>query len=163
MDARKMRGVGLLTAVAALAVGGPVWARKDASPTVSEVASMRTGPQKQGSGAFQGLAHETSGMASVYQLEDGRRVLRLEDLRTSNGPDLRVYLVEGDDATNDEAIKAGHFVELGRLKGNIGNQNYEIPADVDLSRYQSVSIWCERFSVNFAAATLMGALEGRSA
>lgn len=63
-------------------------------------------------------------------------------------------LVEGDDASDDGAIKAGRFVELGVLEGNIGNQNYELPADVDLGRYRSVSIWSKRFGVSFAAASL---------
>ena len=81
-------------------------------------------------------------------------MLRLEELHTSNGPDLHVYLVEGDDASDDAAIKAGRFVSLGALEGNIGNQNYELPADLDLDRYRSVSIWCKRFGVNFAAAPL---------
>ncbi len=136
----------LLAAVTTLSLSTPVWARQEAE--------MKHEEMSQQTGHFQGLAHETSGTASVYRLEDGRRLLRLEDLRTSNGPDLRVYLVEGDDASDDAAIKAGRFVELGALKGNMGNQNYEIPSNVDLDRYRSVSIWCKRFGVNFAAAPL---------
>jgi hypothetical protein len=143
----------LLAAVTVLGVSTPVWARPDTAMKSGEQ-SQQTSPTRLRSGSFQGLAHETSGSASVYQLPDGRRVLRLEELNTSNGPDLRVYLVEGDDASNDAAIKEGRFVELGALKGNIGNQNYELPPDLDLDRYRSVSIWCKRFAVNFAAAPL---------
>ncbi|MBC8160284.1 MAG: DM13 domain-containing protein [Roseiflexaceae bacterium] len=106
------------------------------------------------SASFQSLAHETSGTASVRVLEDGAQVLRLEDFKTSNGPDVRVYLVRGSDATQDAAINSGDFIDLGALKGNIGDQNYAISSDVDLSEYQSVSIWCRRFSVNFGGTNL---------
>jgi Electron transfer DM13 len=154
MSPKTMRGTRmLLAAVATLSLSTPVWARQEMEMRHGEM-SQQTGPAQLRSGHFQGLAHETSGTASVYQLEDGWRVLRLEDLRTSNGPDVRVYLVEGDDASDSAAIQAGHFVELGKLKGNLGNQNYEIPSDVDLGRYRSVSLWCKRFGVNFAAAPL---------
>ena len=101
--------------------------------------------------------HQTSGRASVVELADGRRVLRLEDLDTSSGPDLRVWLSEGPVVEG----RAGWFVfgdhpyvELGRLKANQGNQNYEIPPDADLDRLRSVSIWCKRFRVSFGAAAL---------
>jgi Electron transfer DM13 len=137
MSKQTMRGARMLLAVVtALGLSTPVWAQQDVS------------------GHFKGLAHETSGTAKVYPLPDGGNVLRLEDLHTSNGPDLHVYLVEGADASNDAIIKAGRFVDLGSLKGNIGNQNYELPSGLDLDRYRSVSIWCKRFGVNFAAAPL---------
>ncbi|MFE8600360.1 DM13 domain-containing protein [Archangium violaceum] len=155
MSKQTMRGARmLLVAVTALGVSTPVWARQDMAMKHGEMSQHEEGPTRLRSGLFKGLAHETSGSASVYQLPDGRRVLRLEELHTSNGPDLHVYLVEGDDASDDAAIKAGRFVSLGALKGNIGNQNYELPADLDLDRYRSVSIWCKRFGVNFAAAPL---------
>ena len=154
MSRQTMRGTRMmLAAVTALGVSTPVWAMPDTAMKSGEM-SQQASPARLRSGSFQGLAHETSGSASVYQLPDGRRVLRLEELNTSNGPDLRVYLVEGDDASNDAAIKEGRFVDLGALKGNIGNQNYELPPDLDLDRYRSVSIWCKRFAVNFAAAPL---------
>ena len=102
---------------------------------------------------FQTLAHETRGTATLLALENGSHVVRLEGFATSNGPDVRVYLVRGSDGTNDAAIKQGDFIDLGALKGNIGDQNYVVPADVDLDAYQAVSIWCRRFSVNFGATT----------
>jgi hypothetical protein len=80
-------------------------------------------------------------------------VLRFEDLKTSEGPDVRVYL----SARDADAAKAGlgdGALELGKLKGNLGNQNYTVPAGTDLSRFHSVVIWCERFSVSFGAADL---------
>jgi hypothetical protein len=113
------------------------------------------------SGSLVGLAHETSGTVKILQTKDGSRFLRIENLATSNGPDLRIYLVEGNDGTKDELIKAGKFVDLGALKGNVGNQNYSIPKDVDLERFKAMSIWCRRFSVNFAAARLEPVPSGR--
>ena len=101
--------------------------------------------------------HATSGSVRVVRLADGSRVLRLENLDTSDGPALHVWLsdapvIDGRDGWN--VFDDGAYVDLGALKGNRGNQNYAIPADVDLGRLRSVSIWCERFSVSFGAATL---------
>ena len=99
------------------------------------------------------LEHETRGTAKIIQLEDGRRLLRLEDLETSNGPDLRVYLSEIPESDDWHAY-GERYVDLGALKGNLGNQNYEIPTDMDLSRYKSAVIWCRRFTVGFGVAGL---------
>jgi hypothetical protein len=104
-------------------------------------------------GTFHAVAHETRGTATVLEL-DGRRVLRLTDFATSNGPDVRVYLVAAPDAADNETVTRAGFVELGKLKGNQGDQNYDVPATVDLGRYRAVTIWCARFGVNFATAPL---------
>ncbi len=105
------------------------------------------------SGDFRSLEHGTSGRAVVLELADGSRVLRFEALDTSNGPDLHVYLSEL--AAGDDARGYGEgFVDLGKLKGNKGNQNYAIPAEIDLSRYRSAVIWCKRFAVGFGVAPL---------
>jgi hypothetical protein len=106
------------------------------------------------SGQFHSVAHETHGAATVHQLGGGRRVLRLTDFTTSNGPDVRVYLVAAADASDNETVTKAGFVELGRLKGTEGDQNYDVPADLDLGKYRAVTIWCRRFSVNFATAPL---------
>jgi len=90
--------------------------------------------------------HKAEGIAKVINLADGRTFLRLENLKTTNGPDLYVYLSVGKDASD--------IVNLGRLKGNIGNQNYEIPAGADLSKYDTVLIWCKAFSTLFGSAKL---------
>ena len=111
-------------------------------------------PAKVASGRFHTNAHETKGVATIYRLPDGHRVLRLTEFATSNGPDVRVYLVAAGDVQHEDAAKQAGFVDLGALKGNIGDQNYDVPADLDLSRYRAVSIWCRRFSVNFGAAPL---------
>ena len=106
------------------------------------------------SGMFHSGAHETKGTATVYQLTDGKRLLRLSGFETSNGPDVRVLLIAAGDATDNDTVKNAERVELGKLKGNIGDQNYDVPADLDLSRFKAVTIWCNRFSVNFGTAPL---------
>jgi len=106
------------------------------------------------SGKFHSGAHPTSGNATVYQLADGTRVLRFTDFKTSNGPDVHIYLVAADDATDNESVTKAGFIDLGSIKGNIGDQNYTLGSDTDLSKYRAVSVWCKRFSVNFGAAPL---------
>lgn len=105
-------------------------------------------------GAFHGVHHDTKGAANILQLPDGKRVLRLSAFETSNGPDVRVYLVAASDATDNDTVTTAGFVELGALKGNVGDQNYEIPLTVDLKKYRTVTIWCRRFGVNFGSAPL---------
>jgi len=90
--------------------------------------------------------HKAAGVAKVINLADGRTFLRLENLKATNGPDLYVYLSTGKDASD--------IVNLGRLKGNIGNQNYEIPTGADLAKYNTVLIWCKAFSTLFGSAKL---------
>lgn len=106
-------------------------------------------------GSFHKVAHDAEGYAMVHHLADGRRILRFTEFQTSNGPDLQVYLVAANDATDSETVKKAGFVTLGALKGNQGDQNYEIPADLDLAKYKAVSVWCRRFGVNFATAPLV--------
>lgn len=110
---------------------------------------------KLASGQFRSGAHETSGTATVFQLADGKKTLRLTDFATSNGPDVRVYLVAADDAKDNDAVTKAGFIDLGSLKGNIGDQNYDLPADADLAKYRAVTIWCKRFGVNFGTAPLL--------
>lgn len=100
-------------------------------------------------GTFVGNAHPTAGRAVVLGNGTGQRFLRFEEFETDNGPDLNVYLV--DSSTGD----VSDHVDLGDLKGNIGDQNYEIPADVDLEVYDQVVIWCVRFGVGFGRADLI--------
>src|SRR5918996_2821368 len=101
------------------------------------------------SGTFVGVndgIHNAEGMAKVIRLDDASMILRLENFKATNGPDLYVYLATDKSASD--------FVDLGRLKGNIGNQNYEIPEGTDFSRYDTVLIWCKAFSVLFGSAEL---------
>jgi len=111
-------------------------------------------PKALAMGHFHGVAHETEGVATVYQLSDGKRLLRLTGFKTSNGPEVQVYLVAANDATDSDTVKKAGFVSLGPLKGNVGDQNYDVPAEVDLSKYQAATIWCHRFGVNFGTAPL---------
>ena len=105
-------------------------------------------------GRFHSVAHETHGTATIQDVGEGRRVLRLTDFATSNGPDVRVYLVAAPDASDNATVTQAGFVELGKLKGTDGDQNYDVPSDLDLTKYRAVTIWCRRFSVNFATAPL---------
>jgi hypothetical protein len=116
--------------------------------------SAPAGPAALVSGRFHSVAHETKGTATIHDLGGGHRVLRLTDFATSNGPDVRVYLIGAADATDNATVTKDGFVELGPLKGNLGDQNYDLPAEVDLSKYHAVTIWCHRFNVNFATAPL---------
>jgi hypothetical protein len=90
--------------------------------------------------------HKVEGLAKVLTLADGKTFLRLENLKATNGPDLYVYLSTGKGVSD--------IVNLGRLKGNIGNQNYEIPTGTDLTKYNTVLIWCKAFSTLFGSAKL---------
>ena len=107
-------------------------------------------------GTFHGKVHNTSGRATIYQEQDGKLVLRLTTFKTSNGPDVHVILIAAKDADDDANFlkSSTERVELGKLKGNEGDQNYEIPKGTDLSKFQTVSIYCERFNANFGAAPL---------
>jgi hypothetical protein len=104
-------------------------------------------------GSFRSLDHETSGSATLALADDGHYYLRLEDFSTENGPDLFVYLSTAP-ASSDGREFADDFIDLGALKGNIGDQNYQLPDGTDLEKYKSVVIWCRRFTSPFGAAPL---------
>jgi Electron transfer DM13 len=107
-------------------------------------------------GKLEGKIHQTSGRATFYKSADGRQYLRLSDFITSNGPDVHLLLVRADDkALNQEIVEDDlDSVELGTLKGNQGDQNYDLPAAADLNKYQAVAIYCERFHAIFGIARL---------
>lgn len=113
------------------------------------------------SGRFYSILHPTEGVATVYHMGDGTRVLRFTSFSTSNGPDVHVYMVAADDAKDVATVEQAGFVDLGAIKGNIGDQNYTLGSDLDLAKYRSVSIWCKRFSVNFGAAALKSASQNQ--
>jgi len=106
-------------------------------------------------GTFYGVLHPTEGTATVYQMGDGTHMLRFTNFKTSNGPDVHVYMVAADDAKDSASVLHAGFIDLGSIKGNIGDQNYPLGPDVDLAKYRAVSVWCKRFSVNFGTAPLM--------
>lgn len=127
-------------------------------PTVSAAPRTSGQPAQRvvlAEGEFVTQEHQTTGTVQIVRLDDGRRVLALKDLNTSNGPDLRVWLTDQKVISGLKGWRVfdnGKYLELGRLKGNKGNQVYAIPGTAELSEYRSVTIWCERFSVSFGAA-----------
>jgi len=104
-------------------------------------------------GNFSSLEHSTSGRAQAIETRSGKRVVTLTGFETDNGPDLRVYLSTPDAGQSSP----GDFKDLGALKGNVGDQQYEIPRGTDLQRFSKVVIWCRAFSVGFGQASLRGA------
>jgi hypothetical protein len=122
----------------------------EAMPT----AQASSSPKPLESGQFYSILHPTAGNATIYQMGDGTRVLRFTNFTTSNGPDVHVYMVAADDAKDIATVEHAGFIDLGVIKGNIGDQNYALGNDFDLAKYRAVSIWCKRFSVNFGAAAL---------
>jgi len=117
-------------------------------------AASGAAPVALASGKFHGVAHPTRGTATVYQLPGAGRVLRLTQFQTSNGPDVRVFLIKAADASDEVAVTKSGYVEVGQLKGSRGDQNYPLPPGLKLSQFHAVTIWCKRFRVNFATAPL---------
>jgi hypothetical protein len=126
-----------------------------AQPSLPAQSGSPTQAQALESGSFYGVLHPTEGTATIYRMGDGTRVLRFTNFKTSNGPDVHVYMVAAEDAKDSATVLRVGFIDLGSIKGNIGDQNYTLGPDVDLSKYRAVSVWCKRFSVNFGTAPLM--------
>ncbi|MGI9566291.1 MAG: DM13 domain-containing protein [Nitrosopumilus sp.] len=145
-NTKKLTSGAVLTVMAVLAIGivSPYFydtAVDEAVPTATAAL-----PQGQFVGVGDGI-HDAQGTVKIIQVEGGTEYLRLENFKSTNGPDLYVYLaIDGN---------ASDYVDLGRLKGNVGNQNYEIPQGTDLSKYDNVLIWCKSFSVLFGSAELV--------
>ena len=132
---------------------GPLSSSKSATDSADVIKS----PEVLAEGKFITHEHDTTGSVKILKYSDGSRILRIENLKTSNGPKLEVWLtdapvIEGLDGWR--VFDDGKFLNLGALKGNIGSQNYSIPSETNLDDYSSISIWCERFSVSFGAAAL---------
>jgi hypothetical protein len=113
-------------------------------------------PQPLYTGTLEGKAHETSGRATIYKTPSGIEYLRLTDFKTSNGPDVHVLLARADDESLHQEIVKGQLdsIELGALKGNQGDQNYDVQTSADLGKYNAVVIYCERFHAIFGVAKL---------
>lgn len=133
-----------------------------AAPPTSQSASpsnepSATAPRELLTGELISHEHASSGTVKVLELPDGSRILRFEDLDTSDGPDLRVWLTDApviEGAAGWHVFDDGAHLDLGALKANKGDHNYQIPPGTDLGDYSSVSIWCARFAVSFAATEL---------
>jgi hypothetical protein len=106
-----------------------------------------------GAGSFRALAHPVSGRAKLLELRNGDLYLRFENFKVENGPDLRVYVARAT-AASDASAFGRDFIDLGALKGNVGDQNYRIPAGTARGALTSAVIWCRRFSVGFAVASI---------
>lgn len=152
-----------VTASASASAAEPAPSASPAAPASPPPSASPAAPAEQlepavlATGKFISHEHGTSGTVRILELADGSRVLRIEDLDTDNGPDLKVWLAAApviDGVDGWFVFDDGPYVDLGSLKGNKGNQNYRIPPDVDLAQLSSVTIWCDRFSVSFGAAAL---------
>lgn len=131
----------------------PVAAATPDGEPASPNATADAGPRTIKQATFVSLSHDAKGDVSVIET-GAERILRFENFSTENGPDVLVYLsTEAPDTANDDAF-ARDFVDLGSLKGNVGDQNYDIPSGTDLEKYSTVVVWCRRFNVAFAAAQL---------
>jgi hypothetical protein len=127
------------------------------SPAAGDATPADEGPRVVARGSLISHEHETTGEVLLIERPDGSRVLRIEGLDTSNGPDLKVWLTDAPviEGTGGWFVfDDGAYVDLGPLKGNVGNQNYPIPDGVSIDDLTSVSIWCARFAVSFGAAEL---------
>lgn len=132
----------------------------EAVPTVASTPAASGAPTATASdrvlseGEFVDGEHATSGTARLLELADGRRFVRVEGLASSDGPDLHMWLSDQPSGGEWGSYDDGRYVALGELKATHGNQNYEIPADADLSGLRSVVIWCDRFNVAFGTAPI---------
>jgi hypothetical protein len=108
-------------------------------------------------GPFHDVDHAVKGKAQVVEGPDGKLELQLVDFHVDNGPALEMWVIDRDDATDNETVKEADHLTLGPLKGNIGDQAYALPAEFDAGKHKAVVVWCERFGVNFATAPLVPA------
>ncbi len=141
--------IGVIIAGIGLAAISPYFYNTSIDEAAPGSGSMDVSEMTKSSGVFVGVGdgiHDAAGEAMVLSTDDGTRYLRFENFKATNGPDLYVYLSTDEGATD--------YVSLGRLKANMGNQNYEIPSDVDVTKYSKVLVWCQAFSVLFGSADL---------
>ena len=131
-------------------------AAEEQDTTINETMTININHSTQNTGLigdFMGVndgIHNAEGKVKILRLSDGSQIVRLEDFRSTNGPDVHLYLAIDKQASD--------FIDLGRLKANIGNQNYQIPLDTDFNKYKYVLIWCQPFSVLFGSAQLSSAI-----
>lgn len=158
---KRLIWVALLSGLIGFVLGNAFWYM--ASPLwidriVSEAQPSASASQIVASGQVSGVdaVHKGKGTASVLQTDSGT-IVRFTDFEVTNGPGLVVRLVKHDNPRSSDDVKAAEWLSLGSLKGNIGDQNYSIPADADVADYGSVVIWCKPFGVLFAGATLAAA------
>ena len=139
--------------VEAAAVDTPV-AEEMPEPMASPAAPVKV---KVGSFTDADRFHKGSGSATIYRGSDGSHILRFEDFNVTNGPALHVILSPHPNARNSAEVHLEGYIDLGDLKGNVGNQNYVLPSDLDVTGIGSVIIYCQPFSVVFSVAPLRDA------
>ena len=160
---RKLIAVAVVTGAIGFVAGNafwylasPLWIDRVVAEELPAELQMKTVAKGEFSGADRGAdsVHHGKGTATVFESASGAKVLRFTDFEVTNGPDLKVWLVKAGQIKSAADVTGSQWLTLGPLKGNIGDQNYVIPDDANASDYQSVVIWCEQFSVLFAAADL---------
>ena len=144
--------IGFIAGNAFWYLASPLWIDREVNEALVSPESVT--PIAAGSFSDADGVHKGSGSATVLARPDGSAILRLTEFQVTNGPDLEVWLVAANDPKSSDDVKASEWLSLGRLKGNIGDQNYDIPAGTDLSKWMSVVIWCEQFGVLFSPAPL---------
>jgi electron transfer DM13 len=160
LNSTRMKAVA--ASLAALVLVGAWWAFRPEklfiNQQVSEAAPAGVSGEAEPvlTGKLETREHATNGRATIYKDGSGKQYLRLTDFATSNGPDVHVVLVKAEEPAVSKVIIPGDldFVELGSLKGNQGDQNYDLPSTADVEKYQAVAIYCERFHAIFGVAKL---------
>lgn len=142
------------TAPATSPAGSTPAAATPSAAISAPVATAAALPNVLATGPFQSQEHPTSGSASLVQLPDGSHVVRLENLASSDGPDVKVWLSDREAGGDWFKYRSGRFLDLGPVKATHGNQNYAVPPGTDLSGLDTVVLWCDRFSVAFGSAAL---------
>lgn len=148
---QRIKRSALLTVIAAISVSAA-----HAIGPLPEVSAQSPQPVMLASGQFGGADgfHKGEGKVLVVQLPDGKRFVRFENFKVTNGPDLYVYLSGHPAPRNSGQLHEGSVLEVARLKGNVGNQNYPLPAGTEISKFRSVVIYCKQFGVIFSTAEL---------
>lgn len=146
-------------AVASPQPSGPATAGATAEASAGPAVTAAPAPQQPttavlATGGFQSQEHATSGTATLLQLPDGSQIIRLENLASSDGPDVKVWLSSQDAGGDWFKYRSGRYLDLGPIKATHGNQNYAVPAGADLQGLRTVVLWCDRFSVAFGSAQL---------
>lgn len=142
------------TAPATSPAGSTPAAATPSAAISAPVATAAALPNVLATGPFQSQEHPTSGSASLVQLPDGSHVVRLENLASSDGPDVKVWLSDREAGGDWFKYRSGRFLDLGPVKATHGNQNFAVPPGTDLSGLDTVVLWCDRFSVAFGSAAL---------
>jgi hypothetical protein len=153
--------IGFVAGYAFFYLASPLWIDREVSESLPAELMIETVAR----GTFEDADqfHKGSGTATVIQTAGGTGIVRFTDFRVTNGPDLEVWMVKAADISKSDDVTNSEWISLGTLKGNVGDQNYVVPEDTDLTAYKSVVIWCEQFGVLFSPATLMTVESGNDA